>query len=300
MEVIVIGAGAVGMLVASFLSKIHNVTLVTRRPEQAEAFNREGLKRINLDGTIEHSMVRGLTALPSIQEDTMIIVAVKYGQLKTIYPQLSLLPENTPLLFLQNGLAHFDEVLSLSHKNIAFGSCQFGAQKQDDYTVIHRGFGALKIAIERGNKELYTVLKAEDKSDFQLEFAPNAEQMLFEKALLNCFVNPLTALLKVKNGYLIQHQTTLHLLEQLFVELKSVFSEEMEKFNFEDVISLCEKTASNTSSMLSDVLNDRQTEIDTIALAMIKKAHKRGKNLPTLSTLYYLIKATEEKRVEKM
>ncbi|CAM5188293.1 Transcriptional regulator MraZ [Ureibacillus acetophenoni] len=57
MEVIVIGAGAVGMLVASFLSKIHNVTLV-KKQEQAEAFNREGLKRINLDGTIEHSMVK--------------------------------------------------------------------------------------------------------------------------------------------------------------------------------------------------------------------------------------------------
>ncbi len=69
---------------------------------------------------------------------------------------------------------------------------------------------------------------------------------------------------------------------------------------FEDVKSLCEKTASNTSSMLADFLNERPTEIDTIVGAIIKKASKKKVELPTLTTLYYLIKAKEEKRVEKM
>lgn len=300
METVVIGAGAVGMLVASFFSKEHNVTLVARKVEQAEALNRDGLKRINLDGTIEHSMVNGVTELPNINADTVIIVAVKYGQLQSIYPQLSLLPEDTPLLFLQNGLAHFEEALTLPQKNIAFGSCQFGAQKKDDCTVIHRGFGVLKLAIECGNKEPFTLLQVKEEPYFPLELTSHAEQMLFEKALLNCLINPITALLRVKNGHLVEHQATLKLLEQLFVELKNAFPVEMDKFHFDNVLSLCEKTASNTSSMLADVLNERTTEIDTIALAIIQKAKKKGKNLPTLTTLYYLIKATEEKRVEKM
>ncbi len=55
MEVVVIGAGAIGMLVASFLSKENNVTLVTRRLEQSEALNLHGLNRINLDQTM-HSI----------------------------------------------------------------------------------------------------------------------------------------------------------------------------------------------------------------------------------------------------
>ncbi len=142
------------------------------------------------------------------------------------------MPENTPLLFLQNGLAHFEEALTLPQKHIAFGSCQFGAQKENDHTVIHRGVGVLKLAIERGNKELYSFLAENEDPNFQLEFGLHAEKMLFEKALLNCFINPLTAILKVKNGYLIEHEVTLNLLEQLFVELKNAFPEEMDKFLF--------------------------------------------------------------------
>lgn len=300
MEVVVIGAGSVGMLVASFLSEEHNVTLVTRRLQQAEALNRYGLIRKNIDNTISQFSVTARQELPRINASSVVVVAVKYGQLQSVYPLLTSLPENTPLLFLQNGLAHFEDVLTLPQKNIAFGSCQFGAQKENDQMVIHRGNGMLKIAVERGDKEHYSSLIKNDYRNFQLEYAPNAEQMLFEKALLNCFINPLTALLKVKNGYLIDHKPTLHILEQLFLELKTAFPKEMDKFNFDDVTSLCKKTAVNTSSMLADFLHERPSEIETIAGAIIKKAAKRGNELPTLTTLYYLIKAEEEKRVEKM
>lgn len=299
-EVVVIGAGSVGMLVASFLSQENNVTLVTRRRQQAEELNRNGLIRKNIDDTITQSSVIAIPDLPPIHTSSLVVVAVKYGQLQSIYPLLTSLPEDTPLLFLQNGLSHFEEVLTLPQKNIAFGSCQFGAQKENDYTVIHRGFGVLKIAIERGDKDLFKLLRQNNEPNFQFEYVSNAERMLFDKALLNCFINPLTALLKVKNGYLIEHKPTFQILEQLFFELKNAFPEEMSHFNFDDVISLCKKTATNTSSMLTDFINERPSEIETIAGAIIKKAQKRSIKLPTLTTLYYLIKAVEEKRVEKM
>jgi len=299
-KIVVIGAGAVGMLIASFLSTENSVTIVTRRPQQAELLNSHGLKRINLDQSVSQSKIQAVSKLPQINNDTLVVVAVKYGQLQSIYPLLSTLPVDTPLLFLQNGLAHFEEVLTLPQKNIAFGSCQFGAQKENDDTVIHRGVGVLKLAIERGNEELYNLLLENNEPYFGIEYVFQAEHMIFEKALLNCFINPLTALLKVNNGYLIEHNTTLRILEKMYVEFKNAFPVEMDKFHFEDVIALCEKTATNTSSMLADILHNRPSEIETIAGALIRKAAKKSIELPTLTTLYYLIKATEEKRVEKM
>ncbi len=299
-KVVVIGAGAIGMLVASFLSMDHQVTLVTRRSQQAEQLNRHGLKRVNLDQTIHHSTITASLKLPLMNANTIVIVAVKYGQLQSIYPLLNSLPKQIPLLFLQNGLAHFEEALTLPQNTIAFGSCQFGAQKENDHTVIHRGAGVLKIAVERGSKEQFSTLLKNKNPKFELEYAPNAEQMLFEKALLNCFINPLTAILKVKNGYLIEQEATLQILKQMYVELKNAFPKEMAKFSFDDVKSLCEKTATNTSSMLADILNERPTEIETIAGAIIRKASKKEIKLPTLTNLYYLLKAEEGKRVEKM
>lgn len=299
-DVVILGAGAVGMLVASYLSKDNRVTLVTRRQAQADTINQQGLHRINIDHSVERLTLNSSIQFPQLKTETIVIVAVKYGQLNSIYPLLNALNENIPLIFLQNGLAHYEEVLTLPQKNIAFGSCQFGAQVVNDFTVIHRGLGVLKLAVGRGNKELYSLLKNIEFSNFQIENVENAEQMLFEKALLNCFINPLTAILNVKNGYLNERESTLCLLELLFEEFKNAFPIEMENFHFDDVQNLCNKTATNTSSMLADMLNNRPTEVETIVGALIKKAALKGNKLPTLQTLYYLTKALEEKGVENM
>lgn len=73
--------------------------------------------------------------------------------------------------------------------------------------------------------------------------------MLMEKALLNCFINPLTAILQVKNGQLITQSHTLQLLKDLYNELMTAFPQFKETFHFNQVIALCEKTAENTSSI---------------------------------------------------
>ncbi|RHW39745.1 2-dehydropantoate 2-reductase [Lysinibacillus yapensis] len=291
MDIVVVGAGSVGMLIASYLAEANErVTLVVRRKEQAENLEKYGLVRKNIDGSLSKSRIRVAMNLENISKDTLVIIAVKYGQLKEIYKQLQTLHVETPLLFLQNGLAHFDEASMLPQRTIAFGSCQFGAQRENNVTVIHRGQGVLKIAVEKGDsKQPFSIFSKSSNELFQVFFENNAEKMLFEKALLNCFVNPLTAILKVKNGMLIENPQSLLLLENLYKELKAAFPEEMTSVKFEDVKNLCRNTAENTSSMLGDFLYGRPTEIETIVGAVLKRARKKGKQCPTLQTLYSLI-----------
>lgn len=295
MDVIVIGAGAVGMLVSSFLAEANqNVTVVTRRQAQMSQIQQFGLLRKNLDQSFTKTVVQTTTELYNIPKNAFVIIAVKYGQLKDIYPILSALHTDIPLLFLQNGLAHFEEALQLPQKTIAFGSCQFGAQKENDHTVNHRGQGVMKIAIERGNHKLFEWFSQLENVNFPVEFVVNAEQMLFEKALLNCFINPLTAILKVKNGELLENQHAFSLLENLYYELMDAFPEQRSHLAFDDVIHLCKRTATNTSSMLSDCLHHRPMEIETIVGAILKKASKVGKQVPTLNTLYHVLLVLEE------
>ena len=52
MEVIIAGAGSIGLLLGSFLAEAGmDVTLYVRREEQAELIRAEGIQRINQDGT---------------------------------------------------------------------------------------------------------------------------------------------------------------------------------------------------------------------------------------------------------
>ncbi len=293
MTIQILGGGSVGLLIASFLAeKGLNVEIVAKRAEQREALDTCGLVRQGAAGEKETFKVK--TSANIARHPELLIVATKYDALADLYPVLAELPVSVPLLFVQNGLAHYKEVMRLPQRHIAFGSAQFGAQRVADHSVIHRGIGVLKVAVARGVMEEFAAVSALDSEAFPIQHEIEAEKMLLEKALLNCFINPLTAILKVKNGELLTNGYAYSLLEALYEELMVAFPDMRPQFPFDGVKALCERTASNTSSMLSDRLAGRKMEADTIAGAVIEKAASDGRQLPTLRTLYELIKALEQ------
>ena len=295
MNVVVVGAGAVGMLTASFLAEagIH-VTVAVRRQEQAQELTRVGLTRVNLDGTKTQSQVDVTTSFNMLPKQNLVVIAVKYGQLHTLYKELSALPKDVPLLFMQNGLAHFEEALQLPQQTIAFSSVSFGAQVENSTTVLHRGPGLCKIATARGDHNTFLELQQMVDSVFSFTLEQNAERMLFEKAVFNCLINPLTAILQLKNGELLTNKQAFLLMKTLYKELIDAFPGLEATIAFSNVVALCEKTSANTSSMLADRLNGRKSEIDTIVGAILKKALNNGHTLPTLRTFYHQILAIEE------
>lgn len=293
MTIQILGGGSVGLLIASFLAeKGFAVEIVAKRAEQREALHTYGLVRQGAAGERETFKVE--TSANIARHPKLLIVATKYDALAGLYPMLAELPVSVPLLFVQNGLAHYKEVMRLPQRHIAFGSAQFGAQRAEDHSVIHRGVGVLKLAVARGSMEEFAAVSALDSEAFPVQHEAEAEKMLLEKALLNCFINPLTAILKVKNGELLTNGHAYSLLEALYEELMEAFPDMRAQFPFDGVKALCERTAANTSSMLADRLAGRKMEADTIAGAIIEKAASNGRQLPTLRTLYELIKALEQ------
>lgn len=289
MKIAVIGGGAVGLLFASFLAEQGNtITIVTRRREQAEALRQNGLMRMNIDGSETIVQVAATTDYSCLNEHSLAIISVKYTQLNDVFKELNLLSTVPSLLFVQNGLAHYHEALAQSYATIGFGAVAFGAQKKDDRIVIHRGVGAVSIAVVRGNHQNIWALLSYQNELFPLRLVEDAEGMLFQKAFFNCLINPLTYLLQVKNGELLTKPHAYTILQNLYKEMVLVFPE-ASSIPFEQVQELCKKTALNTSSMLSDRLAGRPTEIETIAGAMLKRAETQKKDLPILRALYHLV-----------
>lgn len=289
----IIGGGSVGLLFASFLAEQGlSVTIVTRREEQAEKLNSKGLIRQNIDGIQQKSQVAATTNHGCLSQQSLVIVAVKYGHLEEVYNELAKLSYVPPLLFLQNGLGHYEKVIALAYNTVAFGSVTFGAEKKQDNKVLHRGIGIVNIGLARGEKHAFNQLAKLENLLFPLQLVEDPEQMLFQKAFFNCLINPLTAILQVKNGMLLTLPHAHMLLKNLYDEMKLVFPEAA-SISFEQVEVLCEKTGMNTSSMLSDLLQGRKTEVETIVGAMLNRAKKYGEDLPTLRTLYHLVLTIE-------
>jgi len=108
-------------------------------------------------------------------------------------------------------------------------------------------------------------------------------------------INPLTAILEVKNGELLSNDSCYVLFERLYKELMNAFPEMRTELSLENVIAVCQRTAENQSSMLADRSAGRPMEIETIVTAVIRKAREAQKEMPLLSTFEEMLYAIEKK-----
>jgi len=130
---------------------------------------------------------------------------------------------------------------------------------------------------------------------FKVETVEDAQSLIWGKLVINAAINPLTALLKVKNGELLERTFVRELLQALARETANVANAENVILPFDDPIAKAEevalKTAANTSSMLQDVLRGAPTEIDAICGAVVQAAEKHKIGAPINWTCWQLVRA---------
>ncbi|MDA1475654.1 2-dehydropantoate 2-reductase [Bacillus changyiensis] len=292
MRIGVIGGGSIGLLFAYYFSFHHHVTIVVRREEQAKSIRQNGLSLL-VDGKKYSAKPEVSVGLDS--DFDLLFVAVKQHQLAAV---LSELEHKDPLqiMFLQNGMAHTSllEDWNVKH-HLYVGAVEHGAIKENDYTVQHTGKGIVKWSAfhsdraERLKKELEAVHES-----FPFLWHDDWYQMLASKLIVNACINPLTALLKVKNGKLIEEPMYLAFMKFVFAETSRILAIENPQKAWENVLSVCRKTRSNTSSMLADIQAGRTTEADAIMGYLLKLAKKSGDSTPHLTFLYDSIKSLEK------
>lgn len=295
MHFVIVGGGAVGLVLANCLVKQdHNVELLVHSKLQEEKIQNNGVSFRSHEGQISNVIFKVSTNPDDLEKNAIWIIAVKYHHLKELRPLFEKLPENTELLFIQNGIRHLELVKELKQHTIFLGSVEFGAEKINHNIVNHRGIGDLKLAQYKGRQSEIDKFTCLNEDYFPVVLMEDYSKMLLRKAILNCIVNTLTTILKVKNGELITNPYSAKILQQLYQEVINAFPEQKSQLSYEDVESVCENTATNTSSMLADYLNGRIMEIDTIIGGIIELAQQRGYKLPMLSTCYSLLQAMQE------
>lgn len=296
LKVVIVGAGAIGLLIGSYLSeRNHEITYITRSTVQAEKLRLHGITLIQPNGEKVNTKVQAFTDFGLAPTEALWIVAVKYHQLTNIEEELQSLPLSTTLVFIQNGLAHLQWINRLEHQKIYIATIEHGAVKQDATSVLHKGVGLTKIAPHIMTSKAPIDISIFQTSFFQSEMVDDAYAIVLRKVVLNACINPITAILQIKNGELITNSHAFHLMKSIFEEILLSFPEISQTLTFEDVKELCVKTSKNYSSMLQDRLNHRKSEIESIVGVLLQMATTKKRDLPLLRTLYYLVLAIDEK-----
>ncbi len=298
MRVGIIGAGSIGLLFAAYISRSVEVVIYTRTLEQANEINKAG---IHLKKGKEESLswVKSLPITSFKGTEDLTIIAVKQYQLPAIIEKLNFLPvipEN--LLFIQNGMGHLKLLKGIKANNVFIGSVEHGALKENSITVRHNGDGITNVAVFQGDSFWIQQFAVAVSHEFPMIFQEDYYDMLIKKLIVNAVINPLTAILHVKNGVLIENPYYFQEFHNLVAEIASVLHlEPVEKY-LQLVIDICKKTATNRSSMLKDIESKGLTEIEAILGYILEEAARQGMKAPKIETLYYLVKGKEKEGEE--
>ncbi|MBS4189118.1 2-dehydropantoate 2-reductase [Bacillus sp. FJAT-49705] len=300
MKIAIIGGGSIGLLYAHYLSKFHRVFLYVRTKEQKIKISSEGLifekndsKWFDSFQTTEFSNWKG-------DEDITIIAVKQYHLQSVLTAMMKVVPFYTgTLLFLQNGMGHLKWLEIIKARNIYIGSVEHGANKVNLNHVIHTGNGITKLAYFKGQEQ--SVIKEMIQpllDEFPFTFEADYIEMLQRKLIVNAVINPLTAVLNVRNGDLLSNPHYYHTFKELFEEICCVLNIEDKKGALSYIENICRKTSANRSSMLKDIDEERPTEVDAILGYVLEKSRENEKNAPLTEVFFHLIKGREYKREE--
>ena len=292
MKIIVLGAGAIGSLYGARLSKLNDVTLVARQ-EHAEKINKNGLKITGEENKVYK--LKATTEINEIEDDTLIILTTKVHRSKdAIEPIKNLIKKDTIILCLQNGL-YSEEVV----KEIVNGKClvlrgitAVGATFLEAGTVQFNNLSYTKIEESPVSKELADNF---DECGLKANVSENLKEDVWKKLILNCVLNPLSAILRRDNGGM--SDEGLNALKQLIVdECLKVANKDGATFDFDFVKAINNgiEGSRNLSSMYQDILKEKKTEIDYLNGAVVELGKKYGIKCPVNEALITIIREMEK------
>lgn len=290
MNIGIIGGGSIGLLVGSFLSLNHQVTIYVRREEQKQKINTNGLM-IN-DANV--SLIKTLL-INEIEKEDCLIVCVKQPQLSSVLPSIQNIQNNIPIIFLQNGMGH-TKCFEMFDNPLYVGVVEHGAIRKNDNHVIHTGKGLIRLAPYQGDEnQFHHLVKELNLPTFPFKSASNWRDLLYEKLIVNAVINPLTTLFNVKNRMILDNPYICLLAKQLCKEAADTLHLNYTN-EWQRVQKIAKATGNNISSMLADINNKQKTELEAITGYLLKESKQE---MPFTSFIYNSIKALEIKNEVK-
>jgi 2-dehydropantoate 2-reductase len=294
-SILIVGTGALACLFAARLSAAGvSVTMLGTWHQGLEALSQRGVTLVEANGSELVYPVRATSDPSSCQGAVYALLLVKSWQTGRAAAQLAecLAPRGV-VLTLQNGIGNRETLVEiLGEARVALGITTLGANLAGPGRVRASGEGVISLSRHPRIEPLQEILLA---AGFTLEETHDPEALVWGKLIINAAVNPLTALLHVPNGELLERSTARQLMVELALEAAAVARAQGLRLPYMDpqaeVETVVRRTAANHSSMLQDVERGAPTEIDSICGAILSLGEQTGVPTPVNRTLWLLVKA---------
>ncbi len=295
MNIVVVGAGAIGSLFGGLLSKKNTVILVGRQPHIS------AMKQGGLHITGKTRLSRNITAVTSTHDvpfapDLILLTVKSYDTEDAIRQIAPLVQYETIVLSLQNGLDNIQKIERIiERRHIVGGVTMQGAIYSAPGKIIHTGKGKTILGEMDGqcSKRLETIVNVFNNAGIETSPSGEIKKEIWVKAIINSSINPLTAILQCKNGYLLENPLVEHIVAYVCEESSSVAQREGIQVTSAEMLhrtkEVIRETARNYSSMVQSIQRGKKTEIESINGSLVSLGKKHGIPTPLNEILIVLV-----------
>ena len=294
-RVLIVGSGAMACWYAARLAPHADVTMAGQWAEGLAALRQNGVT-LERDGVRRPHAVSVAGYGEGLPPFRLALVLVKAYQTEAAAAALArwLAPDGLAVT-LQNGLGNL-EVLAdrLGSERVALGVTTAGATLLAPGVVREGGAGPTSIAPHPRTAALLQLLRSAGLPADQADDAPG---VAWGKLAISAAVNPITALLRIPNGGLLEPRArgALEAAGRAMMEAAATAQAAGIRLPYTDAPAELEavlrRTAANRASMLQDIEAGRPTEIEAINGAVVRAADERGVPVPVNRLLLALIRS---------
>ena len=300
-RVCIVGGGVIGSLFAGHLAQVAEVSVLTRRPEHADALNASGLR---VSGRSERQATVTASSDPAeIAPFDLGIIATKAPGLEAAAAALEgHFPDATIDDDPERPRGRGDRGRHGSWPIISAVTFMSGTRHDDTHVEYildtETWLGPYEDTPYESVEEAAALIQA---AGLKVEALRDLRPAQWSKLIFNATVNSVAALTGLPHDphFAAEEQTTDlgHLVHDLVDEGKAVARAagiELHDDPWEMNVHATRRGAAHYPSMLEDVEAHRPTEIDLITGALVREAEKHGVDVPLHLSLYRLVKAKEE------
>lgn len=298
-KVAIIGLGAIGAFVASKLSSVisrENLVII------AEGERKSRLEKgLVINGKPYQFQI--VTPQECDEVADLVIIATKYQGLQQAIKDIKhRIGEHTVIMSLLNGVSS-EEILQATYgQKVIYSLMRLSSIRTEEGIFFNDRNGYIEFGEannEVRSERVLAIKKLFDEAHIQSRIPLDMMKALWHKYACNVAENQSSAILGIPFGAWQVSETANHLREMAMKEVFAVAAKKGIIFTEEDLMTQRQRLShvpyGNKTSMLQDIENKRETEVEMFAGEMIAMGKEVGVPTPINLIFYDAIKILEEK-----
>ncbi|MEM7194077.1 MAG: 2-dehydropantoate 2-reductase [Pseudomonadota bacterium] len=303
MNIVIIGAGAMGCVYAGLLAEAgHKIDVVDVWREHVDTINASGLKLTGASGDRVVTGISAHTETDGLDNADLVVIATKassVGDAARAAQKIS--HENSLILTIQNGLGAGERIQQfIDGSNILLGVAGgFGASIEAPGHAHHNGMQLIRIGELNGgfSARVQSVADVWQRAGFNVKAYDDINQLIWEKFVCNVAFSGSCTVLNLTLGEVMSTPEAWKIALECACEAYRAGRAEGVRFDFDDVsryvLEFGGRMPDARPSMLQDHMAGRRSEIDAINGMVPVVSARHGLDAPYNAVISAVVRARE-------